>query len=716
MAVRNINLRSDVIDTNPEGKALEIVDWGAVNTKFQEQMGAIVTERDNQKAEIKKASDEMFDTLNNSPLGNHTGRNEALLEYADNAKQAMLMLDRNLKNGNISLKDYTISTQNLKDGTNQTFSVMEDWNADYETAMNRMSNCGKPDANGVMIDCSAAQEQFQMMQAEGLGKFEDHALYINPSNFKVTLGKRERDEETGQLTGGLSKNQDDFAEIQALRNRVKQKINKYDLEGNLDNIENHLSTEYKKAVDAGKISTVKDARENPAFKGAMENWINSMMTNDVDVGSMLTDYLKFNPNSYTNADGEEVPGGSEQYSFTMDADVAAANPSKILLIADPERPNSGHLVPDFSTENGKLQEQAVYDLINQQIEGQLDRLETVKKKEKPTKTEIDTRSAGKSAENFVVNLAQLWSGDDTQVNQILSTISGSNENIKKIWVGEDDMVHIQKLDDDGKLIEVTPIPRGDNAQEFIRAIITHVSGEHDIKDLEAAIGRSGVFEDITKGTGIGTNERTITEKVADFNTAERDSTDEGATKGEKERPSDYLATWDDGSNSGYKNAEYLKSQTDEIISFLPSQFSKNAHVVTNSEITYTNAAGEEVTLDDNRKEGSMTIYYPELMTAPITIPGRIDGDGEKAIELYNTIIQDIFNAAQQGGEKVKPNQWKSLFGDDEWSKFNNAELLMAMGIIDSADQWSDGDGIYTPGSSQLNRKPDNSGNMSEFND
>ena len=135
MAVRNINLSSNVIDTNPEGKALEIVDWGAVNEKFQTQMGAIETDRENQRAEIKKSSDEMFETLNNSPLGNHTGRNEALLEYADNAKQAMLMLDRNLKNGNISLKDHTIARQNLKDGTTQMFSAMEEWNTDYATAM-----------------------------------------------------------------------------------------------------------------------------------------------------------------------------------------------------------------------------------------------------------------------------------------------------------------------------------------------------------------------------------------------------------------------------------------------------------------------------------------------------------------------------------------------------------------------------------------------------
>jgi hypothetical protein len=703
MAVRNINLNANVVDTNPKARALEMVDWSVINNEFQTQMKDIETDRENQRNEIEKSSKEMFDTLNNSPLGNHTGRNETLLEYADNAKEAMLMLDRNLKNRNISLKDYTIARQNLKDGTDQLFSAMEEWNTDYSTAMARMQDCGKPGPDGKMIDCSSAQEQFQMMQAEGLGKFEDHALYINPSNFRVSLGKRERDPETGQLTGGISKDQNDFAEVQALRSRSKQKINKFDLEGNLDKIEAHLSTAWKEVQKTNPdIKTVTDARENPAFKAATENWINSMMTNPTDVGSMLTDFLKFNPNT------------QEQYRFTMDAEDAANDPNAILLISDPTRPSSGTLIPDFSTDNGKLQEKAAYDLLQTGLDGQLDRLEEYQAPVKQTKAELDASNKGKAAENFVVNLSELWSGDNREVNQILSTLSGQNDDIAKMWVGDDDMVHIRKTGEDGELIEVTPIPRGNDAKDFIRAIITHVSGDHEILDLEGAIDRAGVFEGMKKGTGVGVTERTITEKVEDFNTAERENEEGGV-----DRPSEYLLDYDDLAYDSSKNAQTFNNNAQDILSFLPSSFTKGGTVTQNTTtVTYTNEDGNKVTLlGGNKDDGSITVYYPELMTGPITIPANTDSQKDKKnVTLFNKVMEDIFNAAQQGGEKVKPNQWKSIFQDDDWSKFNNAELFMELGLIDSVEQWSKGDGVYTPGRPQTSTTGQTSKNdWSKFN-
>ena len=703
MAVRNINLNANVVDTNPKARALEMVDWSSINNEFQTQMKEIETDRENQRNEIEKASKEMFDTLNNSPLGNHTGRNETLLEYADNAKQAMLMLDRNLKNGNISIKDYTIASQNLKDGTDQLFAAMEEWNTDYATAMARMQDCGKPGPDGKMIDCSAAQEQFQMMQAEGLGKFEDHALYINPSNFRVSLGKRERDPETGQLTGGISKNQNDFAEIQALRNRSKQKINKFDLEGNLNKMEKHLSTAWKQVQETNPdIKTITDARENPAFDAATRQWIDSMMVNPTDVGSMLTDYMKFNPNS---------EGGNGQWRFTMDQEDAANDPNAILLVSDPN--NTNLLVPDFSTENGKLQEQAVKDYLQIALEGQLDRLEEYQAPVKQTKAELDASNKGKAAENFVVNLSELWSGDDREVNQILSTISGQNEDIAKMWVSKDDMVHILKRGEDGELIEVTPIPRGNDAKDFIRAIITHVSGDHEILDLEGAIDRAGVFEGIEKGTGVGLTERTITEKVDDFNTAERENEEGGV-----DRPSEYLLEYDDLDYSSSKNAQAFNKNAQEILTFLPSSFTKGGTLTQNTTtVTYTNEDGNKVTLSGgNHDDGSITIYYPELMTGPITIPTNTDSEKDKKnVTLFNKVMEDIFNAAQQGGEKVKPNQWKSLFQDDDWSKFNNAELFMELGLIDSVEQWSNGDGVYNPGRAQTSTTNQPTNDWSKFN-
>jgi hypothetical protein len=706
MAVRKIDVSGANAPTGyKRGTALETTDWSAISNKLDKEMQAVATDRENKRTEIKKNSDEMFDTLNNSPLGNHAGRNEALLEYADNAKQAMLLLDRELKSGNISLKDYTVSAQNLKDGTGNIFDTMEAWNTDYDEAMKRMENCG----GDTGVDCSAAQEQFQMMQAEALGKLENHALYINPTNFRVTLGKREVDSD-GNLTGGISQNQNDFAEVQQLRNRVKQKINKYDLEGNLNQIEGQLSTMWTEYTRANPGYTTQDARDNPAYKEAKENWINSRMTNAVDVGSMLTDYLNVNP----------ITGNP--YNFTMDPEEAAANEDLILLINDPERMNSGLLVPDFSTENGKKQQKAAYDMFNTQLEGQLDKIE------KPAGTEQQWKSqegdADNEAEDYVSNLAKLWTGDNDTVNSVLSTIQGANPDIVDIFMGTDQKLYITKRDKDGNVTRIPGIDKGDNAQEFIESIITHVSGDQDLTNLNKAVANSGLYKDMERGDGVGEFAIDYQEKIDDFNTATKDDGEGGTVS-----PSLYKVSFNDLEDKyfGNENSNEFIDSAENILEFLPNDKLKGGIVQNNNtEYTYTNSKGEEVLLDGysgrREKGASITIFYPELMTAPITIPtyAQTEQGGETMQNVYNQIMEDVFNAAKTG-QRIRPIDYKqqinsygsvndSGYDFDDW---NNADLFISMGLIDNAEQWSGGDGVVQPSSVRPSKA--NQGNSTKGN-
>jgi hypothetical protein len=683
MAVRKIDVSATGVPTGyARGQALESLDWSAISDQLDETMQAVESEKQAKKDQIKKQSEEIATTLNNAPLGNHKGRNDALLEYAANAQNAMLLLDQNLKNGNISLKDYTVSVQNLKDGTSQTFDIMEQWNKDYDEAMTRMQNCG----GDTGIDCSAAQEQWQMMQAEGLGKLENHALYINPTNFRVTLGKREVDE-NGNYTGGISKNQNDFAEVQQLRNRVKQRINKYDLQANLDDIEGHMSTMWTEYMRANPGYTVQDARENPDYEAAKKNWIESKMTNAVDVGSMLMDFLRVNPNT------------GEPYRFEADPEIAANDPNAILMINDPERPNSGLLVPDFSTENGQKQFDAAYDLIDTQLEGQLDKIE------KPSGTEQKWKSdqtADKNvAEDYVSNIAKLWSGDNQTVQSVLSTIGGANPDIIDMYVGTDDQVYIVKKGEDGARDTITPIPRGDNPQEFVEAIITHISGGQDLTNLNKAVANSGLYKDMEKGTGVGDYRVESGANYPDFNTSSREG-NEGT-----ERPGDLLMDYDKMAWSSTTNAEDMAKNLETALSFLPSgTYGNDGRVSQNtSDITYMDVNGNEVTIEGgDGDDGSITVFYPDVMTAPITIPSNTDSEKDKAnVELFNKIMEDIYNtAATYGGEKIKPSDYANLFLEGDWEKFNNAELFMHLGFIDNAEQWSGGDGVVQPRSNRPN--------------
>ena len=405
----------------------------------------------------------------------------------------MLMLDKSLKNNDISVKDYTLAVQNLTDGTNQAFDIVKDWNAEYENKLARMNNCGKKDENGVMIECSAAQEQYEMMQAEALGRLDSHSLFINPSNFKVSLGKRAVDE-NGNYTGALSNNQNDFAELNQLKNRISRKINKYDLMGNLSNIEKMLSTEYKKVVKRGNVKTVKDARNNPYFKKAIDNYINGMLTNDIEVGSMLTDHLRVNPNT------------GEPYRFEMDPEIAANDPNAILLVNDPDNKNSGLLVPDFSTTNGKEQFKAAQDMLYYNVQGMLDREETAMIQN--TKVEGLNKRLDADADM----IAKLYYGTPNEIQMATTYFRDSYDDIKSIK-RSDKGIEYTTIGKGGTTTKLIPFegPGGPfTLAEFMGSAGNLLTGNSDFED---AITRGGYQDDKTPFNKIG--EEIIESKVED---------------------------------------------------------------------------------------------------------------------------------------------------------------------------------------------------------
>jgi hypothetical protein len=159
--------------------------------------------------------------------------------------------------------------------------------------------------------------------------------------------------------------------------------------------------------------------------------------------------------------------------------------------------------------------------------------------------------------------------------------------------------------------------------------------------------------------------------------------------------------------SSTTNAEDMAKNLETALSFLPSgTYGNDGRVSQNtSDITYMDVNGNEVTIEGgDGDDGSITVFYPDVMTAPITIPSNTDSEKDKAnVELFNKIMEDIYNtAATYGGEKIKPSDYANLFLEGDWEKFNNAELFMHLGFIDNAEQWSGGDGVVQPRSNRPN--------------
>lgn len=325
-----------------ERKADSFVNWAEIGKGISDMLSTENKIREEKKAAIDKASLEFGQTLSEAPQGDSKDLNEWALEYAANAQEARLMQDRLLKSGQLSVKDYTMMRQNITDGTTQAFNLLKEYNAEYSSKMERYKT-----------EKSQELERWLMEQAESFGNFRKSSLYINPTDFKVSVALKEKKIVDGKEVYAMSDNPNNFTTVNALRNRIKGTFDKYDLSGNVAKMVDALGEE-KTAVQkiatmfsTGSITETLDItkRSNlPAdakgvimkFEEAETKMLQAQLQNPYNVSSILTNTIGTAPNG-------------QQYSFTFNPEEAKKNPH-LILVKDSD---TGSPVPSFTPEQEK---------------------------------------------------------------------------------------------------------------------------------------------------------------------------------------------------------------------------------------------------------------------------------------------------------------------------------------------------------------------------
>lgn len=324
-----------------ERSAEDYVDWGVIGKTMSDTLLKEQENRDKMKADIDKASREFGETLINSPQGEHRGMNKWALEYANNAQQFQLMQLRNLKAGKLSLKDYLVSRENLKQGTNDAFDIMKKYNDKYGEYMERQ----KPEGNG------SGLEAFLLGEVEGFGNLTASSLYINPADGQVSAGMRvprdpskPYDPETNPYTAKMSNNPSDYRTLNSLNFALSAQIDKYDAAGAVNTITDSFAKDYEILTrgSLGKMTTVNDVRQmgedGKGFTDALDTKITAYFeSNPYNALSTLQDFLVFGP------DGEKIE---------LTRDPAKANDHTLLLVANAEQPEGGMPQADFKSESG----------------------------------------------------------------------------------------------------------------------------------------------------------------------------------------------------------------------------------------------------------------------------------------------------------------------------------------------------------------------------
>jgi len=415
------------------------INWAEIGKTMSETLKEEAAGRERLKSEIDEASRQYGETLSDAPTGDYDAGNTFALDYASSAQEYRLMQDRLLRSGQLNLRDYNIGRQNVMDGTENLFALSREYQEEYKTKMERWDG-----------DESSFREVWEMEQAEGLGNLRASRGYINPTNGTVSVGKMVKDTETGIMK--LSQDPNDFATVNDLRQRLKQKYDRFDVNEAASEAVDQLGVietdVFNRASSRGKIHTIVttvDAKqgdytlEDEEFVATYKEWediqVSAMMVNANDVASVLTDYKLTAPNG-------------ERYTFTHDKDeFDAQGEDGNLIFLDQSENASG--APVFN----EAQEQAVQETLKISIRAMIDEKVQVKTagsdQQRTNRTSDAQRSKDDTQKGAMTNWDKLYWGNEAEKLAAANYISSINEDIEKIENIEGGIV-IVYTDDSGR--------------------------------------------------------------------------------------------------------------------------------------------------------------------------------------------------------------------------------------------------------------------------
>ena len=466
------------------------INWAEVGANFTGMLNEEARVREAKKAEIDRATREQMRVLQDTPMGDSTNMNEWALKYADDAQKQLLMANTLLKSGKLKPNEYTLLRQNLADGTDQAFSLVQEYQNEYAEKMERLKS-DNPDMS------SQELETYLMGTVEGFGNFNKSQLVINPTTGQVLVGFK--NPETGELESDPNK----LVGVNNLRNRIKAKYDKYNMDaavlqgkqsfGKFETISRKVGSRkeegmiikysdptlrneahIKKLLDR-KVISEEEAATMLTYDKAEDAWLESQLST-YNVSSLLTDNLR-------NI-------GGQKFGFTFNP--AEQDENTILL-----KQVDGNVVPDFDSEIGKKQREIAKDGLRTVLRGALDHTESttmVSDYTAPTYAPEYLYNRSKSVETAKQDtsmLGKLYYGTPTEIEAARVYFRDLSPNVLDIKRDETG-VTVKSQDATGRINERKVYFKASgktlSAEEFIKAAGPLLSGQTDIS---TALERGG---------------------------------------------------------------------------------------------------------------------------------------------------------------------------------------------------------------------------------
>jgi hypothetical protein len=489
------------------------INWAEVGANFS----GMLQEENRVREEKKDALDEQArvyqNSLNSIPTGQNTQLNDAALNFAADLQEQALMLNKNLKAGLLSPRDYTRYMQNLMDGTNQAFGLFDDYNQEYSKKMKMVE------------DGTLSQVDLEIMaNTESFANFQNHRLVINPDDSKVASARMIEGPD-GTLVPDTNPNH--LALVSVLKDRIRQTVNKFDVVGSAEQWASTLGSEEYEIVQsmgtslqAGVFKEINDITQRGGglkgkspeelaeiakklgvkpeelkatslFLEAQDNWAKSQVSSAVNSmagASTLIDFMGF------TKDGK-------QYTTTFDPkgvfNEDGSRDETVILLEN----KNGRVISDLTDIQQANAERALKGASLVQIDKSEALRADFMKKEKqirlPSAYEID-RGDRRRKETEEANIfAKFYYGTAAQKQEAADYFGGLNKKIKRIIPMKDEIKVI--LDNGSKFSIKTKTGNTRLSQEqFVIGGLNQILGEDkEISDVNRIVRQSGLTKNAT---------------------------------------------------------------------------------------------------------------------------------------------------------------------------------------------------------------------------
>ena len=390
-----------------EQQADSQVNWFQVGKDLTDMLKKEVDTREAKKKAIDDASRQFGEELENAPQGLSDDVNKWTTDFAGDMQQYRLLTDRLLKTGQMKPKDYTLIRQNTLDGTKNLFNLSKEYQSEFATKTERRQK----------DQSSAAETQFMAM-VEGFANLSQTKALINPTTGAINVGKMVSGND-GVKT--LGEGPDSYMTVNQLRQRIKEKIDKYDLNGNLEaeskllgDVVTEVVTKTGSSTQTGFMTKVTDPTKRvglsqegqqavDAYIKTENQIVEAQLSNPYNISSVLMDWT-----------GGIDPKSKKPYQVTLDPNVANSSSHYILFGY-----KNGVFQPDFeSTANGKAQQGEASTYVKNKFRSMLEQKTEIQPFNQPRKEYAPeyVYSAGqkKKQESDALSLwQQIYSGKDT---------------------------------------------------------------------------------------------------------------------------------------------------------------------------------------------------------------------------------------------------------------------------------------------------------------